>query len=175
MHEQPQSEGAAAQEPREQTYADTPIEPVTLERLTEIFDTQALEYRLEKQPVSETEEVEILRTGFINAGIALQVREDTLVVDSVWRGNIPAASAPQLVQVINDWNREHFAPTLRFFQGADEHLSASGVRELDITHGASRNQLGSFVLSSLDWILQSFDFLENEFPHLVHWEENLDD
>ena len=36
-------------------YPDTPVEPVTLERIGEIFASENLEYRLEEQPVSEEE------------------------------------------------------------------------------------------------------------------------
>ncbi|MGX1737691.1 YbjN domain-containing protein [Corynebacterium flavescens] len=150
---------------------DTPVEPVTLERVAEIFDSENLQYRIEEQPVDEDETVHILRTGFSNAAIALQLRNDTLTVDSVWRGTFATTEGPKLLSVINSWNQQSFAPTLRFFEGPDNTLAASGVRELDVTHGASRNQLGAFVMSTLDAILQSFSFLEEQYPALVTWEE----
>ncbi|MDU4730657.1 MAG: YbjN domain-containing protein, partial [Corynebacterium sp.] len=90
-------------------YPDTPVEPVTLERIGEIFESENLEYRLEEQPVGEDETVRILRTGFSNVAIAMQVRDDVLVADSVWRGNVPSSEGPSLLMVLNQWNQQHFA------------------------------------------------------------------
>ncbi|WP_408926864.1 YbjN domain-containing protein [Corynebacterium marquesiae] len=153
-------------------YPDTPVEPVTLERIGEIFESENLEYRLEEQPVSEEETVQILRTGFSNVAIAMQVRDDVLVADSVWRGNVPSSEGPSLLMVLNQWNQQHFAPTLRFFEAAENNLAVSGVREINIAHGLSRNQIGAFVMSTLDSMLQSFAFVEEHYPQLVTWEEH---
>ncbi|MFW0177392.1 YbjN domain-containing protein [Corynebacterium sp. MSK122] len=153
-------------------YPDTPVEPVTLERIGEIFESENLEYRLEEQPVSEEETVQILRTGFSNVAIAMQVRDDVLVADSVWRGNVPSSEGPSLLMVLNQWNQQHFAPTLRFFESAENNLAVSGVREINIAHGLSRNQIGVFVMSTLDSMLQSFAFVEEHYPQLVTWEEH---
>nr|WP_251068466.1 YbjN domain-containing protein [Corynebacterium tuberculostearicum] len=153
-------------------YPDTPVEPVTLERIGEIFASENLEYRLEEQPVSEEENVQILRTGFSNVAIAMQVRDDVLVADSVWRGNVPSSEGPSLLMVLNQWNQQHFAPTLRFFEAAENNLAVSGVREINIAHGLSRNQIGAFVMSTLDSMLQSFAFVEEHYPQLVTWEEH---
>lgn len=153
-------------------YPDTPVEPVTLERIGEIFASENLEYRLEEQPVSEEETVQILRTGFSNVAIAMQVRDDVLVADSVWRGNVPSSEGPSLLMVLNQWNQQHFAPTLRFFESAENNLAVSGVREINIAHGLSRNQIGAFVMSTLDSMLQSLAFVEEHYPQLVTWEEH---
>ena len=153
-------------------YPDTPVEPVTLERIGEIFASENLEYRLEEQPVSEEETVQILRTGFSNVAIAMQVRDDVLVADSIWRGNVPSSEGPSLLMVLNQWNQQHFAPTLRFFESAENNLAVSGVREISIAHGLSRNQIGAFVMSTLDSMLQSFAFVEEHYPQLVTWEEH---
>ena len=153
-------------------YPDTPVEPVTLGRIGEIVAPENLEYRLEEQPVSEEETVQILRTGFSNVAIAMQVRDDVLVADSVWRGNVPSSEGPSLLMVLNQWNQQHFAPTLRFFESAENNLAVSGVREINIAHGLSRNQIGAFVMSTLDSMLQSFAFVEEHYPQLVTWEEH---
>lgn len=153
-------------------YPDTSVEPVTLERIGEIFESENLEYRLEEQPVGEDETVRILRTGFSNVAIAMQVRDDVLVADSVWRGNVPSSEGPSLLMVLNQWNQQHFAPTLRFFESAENNLAVSGVREINVAHGLSRNQIGSFVMSTLDSMLQSFAFVEEHYPQLVTWEEH---
>ena len=148
------------------------VEPVTLERIGEIFESENLEYRLEEQPVGEDETVRILRTGFSNVAIAMQVRDNVLVADSVWRGNVPSSEGPSLLMVLNQWNQQHFAPTLRFFESAENNLAVSGVREINVAHGLSRNQIGSFVMSTLDSMLQSFAFVEEHYPQLVTWEEH---
>jgi len=153
-------------------YPDTPVEPVTLERIGEIFESENLEYRLEEQPVGEDETVRILRTGFSNVAIAMQVRDNVLVADSVWRGNVPSSEGPSLLMVLNKWNQEHFAPTLRFFESDENTLAVSGVREINVAHGLSRNQIGAFVMSTLDSMLQSFAFVEEHYPQLVTWEEH---
>ncbi len=153
-------------------YEDTEIKPVTIERIAEIFDNEGLEYRLEDQVVREGEPAEtIVRTGFLNAAIALQLRENTLVIDSVWRGDVPQTDGPGLLATVNGWNEEQFAPTLRFFEASADKLAVSGFREINIELGLSRNQLGSFIMSSLDAILQSFNYLENTYPALVTWED----
>ena len=122
--------------------------------------------------MSEEETVQILRTGFSNVAIAMQVRDDVLVADSVWRGNVPSSEGPSLLMVLNQWNQQHFAPTLRFFESAENNLAVSGVREINIAHGLSRNQIGAFVMSTLDSMLQSFAFVEEHYPQLVTWEEH---
>ena len=164
--EQPSNEQA--------TLPDTPVSEVSLERLGEIFEAQGLQYRLEEQDLGEDGTVHILRTGFSNAAIAMQVRENTLICDSVWRGSVPASEGPKILMVLNEWNTNNFAPTLRFFEAGENELAVSAVRELNITHGASRNQLGAFAMSTLDAMLQSFSWLEQQYPQLVTWEENND-
>ena len=42
---------------------------------------------------------------------------------------------------------------------------------MHIGDGASFNQLGSFVVTSIDATLQAFDFLKTTFPTVVNWEE----
>ena len=54
----------------------------------------------------------------------------------------------------------------------DNALAVSGARDLDLTHGASRNQLGAFVMSTLDAVLQSFEWIEQQYPQLVTWKEH---
>lgn len=157
-----------------QLHPDTPVEPVTLARVGEIFDAEKLQYRMENQPVSDEETIDILRTGFSNAAIAMQVRENTLILDSVWRGDVPAAEGPKVLTQLNQWNTEHFAPTLRFFETGEGSLAVSAVRELNISQGLSRNQIGAFVMSTLDAVVQSFTWLEQQYPELVTWEEHND-
>lgn len=166
-------EGAAADSAATpELYPDTEIAKVTPERIGEIFENENLEYRLEERAMTEGAAPEtIVRTGFVNAAIALQLREKTLVIDSVWRGDVPQSQGPQILAAVNQWNEGQFAPTLRFFEASGELLAVSGFREINTELGLSRNQLGSFIMSTLDAVLQSFNFLEQQFPELVTWEE----
>nr|WP_244977352.1 YbjN domain-containing protein [Corynebacterium lizhenjunii] len=179
---------------------DTPITAPTLERIGEIFTQQGLQYRIEEHPAPEAPEsadapdapaphdseseapaeesqapatLRVLRTGFSNAAIAMQIRNNTLVVDSVWRGQVPVSEGPHLLMINNQWNAEHFAPTLRFYEGQDHNQSlvVSAVRELHITPGVSRNQLGAFVMSTLNSVLEAFAWIEQHYPQLVTWED----
>lgn len=158
--------------PGQDTLPDTDIEPLTLERIGEIFEAQNLTYRFEEQPVADDEKVRILRTGFSNAAIAFQHRDNTLICDSIWRGEVPKEKAPEVLSLINQWNTDRFTPTLRFFEAADDHLAISGFRELHVGAGLTRNQLGAFTMSTLNAILESFSWLEEKYPELVTWEEH---
>lgn len=157
---------------------DTPVLEVEVGRLADIFDEQGLEYRIEEHNHPENPEnpaeaagtFKVLRTGFSNTVIAMQVRGETLIVDSVWRGQVPTSEGSTLLSLINQWNGEHFAPTLRFFESNENSLAVSAVREMHIGAGASRNQLGAFVMSTLNSILESFAWIESHYPQLVTWE-----
>ncbi|WP_342319815.1 YbjN domain-containing protein [Corynebacterium mayonis] len=138
------------------------VAPVDLEAVAAIFEAENLEYRIEGS---------LIRSGFVNAAIILTIDENLLVFEAAWRGDFPLDLASHVLFACNEHNQTHFAPTLRFFEKGQEHLAVSAVRTLDITHGASFNQLGSFLVSSIEATLQAFDFLAASFPTLVTWEE----
>ena len=77
-----------------------------------------------------------------------------------------------VLAVVNSWNPAQFAPTLRFFEQGEELLAISAVREADVSTGMTRNQLGAFLLSTLDAVLESFQSIEKQFPDSVTWESN---
>ena len=87
------------------------------------------------------------------------------------RGEFPVDTASQVLYACNEHNQTHFAPTLRFFERGEDTLAVSAIRTLNIAHGASFNQLGAFITSSVDMTLQAFDYLASTFPALVTWEE----
>ncbi|APT92456.1 hypothetical protein CPHO_05670 [Corynebacterium phocae] len=169
--------------PEPQILPDTPVIDVKIDRIEEILTEQGLKYRIEDAPApapngedkegeqSAETTVKVLRTGFINTAIAMQVRGDVLVIDSIWRGRIPSSEGPQVLQLINEWNSQHFAPTLRFFESPEQTLAISAVRELNVADGASRNQLGAFVMASLNALLEAFAFVEQKYPQLITWQE----
>ncbi|SDS01331.1 YbjN domain-containing protein [Corynebacterium timonense] len=149
-------------------HPDDPNAPaaVGLGAVAAIFDEENLEYRLDD---------EYLRSGFINAAIVVALDGDTLVFEAVWRGEFPVEMASQVLFACNEHNQTHFAPTLRFFENGPRHLAASAIRTMDVSQGASFNQLGAFVVSSIEATLQAFDYLAVTFPTLVTWEETHDE
>lgn len=149
---------------------DTPVEDVTLERVAEIFDAKSLVYRLEDVETPDGQTGTILRTGFSNAAIAMQIRDNTLVIDSLWRGAFPTTQGPQVLMLTNQWNQDNFAPTLRFFDSSAEELAVSAFREYHVGAGASGNQLDAFVMTTIDAILGAFEWVEKQHPELVTWE-----
>lgn len=136
--------------------------PVDLAAVAAILDEENLEYRVEG---------DILRTGFVNAAIVVALDGTDLVFEAVWRGEFPVEMASQVLFACNEHNQTHFAPTLRFFEKGPQHLAVSAIRTMDVSRGASFNQLGAFVVSSIEAILQAFDYLAVTFPTLVNWEE----
>lgn len=97
--------------------------------------------------------------------------DDQLIFESVWRGEFAPTDASALLFATNEYNQTHFAPTLRFFQSEENTLAITGIRTLDVSKGLSVDQLGAFVVSSIDATLQAFDFLAVSFPTAVTWEE----
>lgn len=134
---------------------------MTKESVAEIFAEENLEYRIED---------EIVRSGFINAAIVIAFDGNHLIFEALWRGEMPRDMAAEVLFAINEHNQTHFAPTLRFFE-TGEALAVSAIRTLDITHGASFNQLGAFIVSSIQATLEAFDYLATTFPASVTWEE----
>lgn len=151
----------------EQTTPDSgnAVLDVTADAVAAIFEEENLEYRVEGEG-----DARIVRSGFINAAIVVAQDTDHLVFEALWRGQIPRDAAAQLLFTINEHNQTHFAPTLRFFE-QDNHLAVSAIRSMDITHGASFNQLGAFIVSSIEATLEAFAFLGASFPAAVTWEE----
>ena len=148
------------------------IAEVTFERIGEILEAENLIYRHEEQDIPDGSTLQVVRSGFSNAAIAISVRQNTLIVDSLWRGQLSTSQAVDVLAVVNSWNQAQFAPTLRFFEQGEELLAISAVREADVSTGMTRNQLGAFLLSTLDAVLESFQSLEKQFPDSVTWESN---
>lgn len=137
------------------------VAAVTKESVAAIFDEENLEYRIED---------EIVRSGFVNAAIVVAFDDNHLIFEALWRGEMPRDMAAEVLFAVNEHNQTHFAPTLRFFESGDA-LAVSAIRTLDITHGASFNQLGAFIVSSIEATLDAFNYLAATFPASVTWEE----
>lgn len=152
---------------------DTQIAAVTPERVAEIIEAESLQHRLEDAPVPGSTDTQVLvRTGFINVAISFAVDGEHLTFDSMWRGTPTADQAPKILAAVNEWNLAQFTPTLRFFEASSGKLALSAQRQINITYGMSRNQIGAFVMSSLDAVNGCFGWLETQFPELVTWEDN---
>lgn len=151
------------------------VREVDVNDIARILDAENLEYRIEEIPAdleTDTPARTVLRTGFVNSAMVFAFDDGRLVFESVWRGEFSPADASSLLFATNEYNQTHFAPTLRFFQSDENTLVITGIRSLDATHGLSTDQLGSFVITSIDGTMQAFDFLAQSFPTAVTWEEN---
>lgn len=144
------------------------LAPVTPDAAAAIFREEELEHRVD-------EEQRTVHSGFVNTAIVVAIDGPRLVFEAIWRGSVPQDMASHLLFAVNEHNQTHFTPTLRMFESEDGVLAASAVRTFDIEHGASFNQLGAFLVSSIDATLQTFEYLETTFPTLVNWEDPHDE
>ena len=130
---------------------DTPVSAVTPERLSELLTEEGLQHRLEAAPATADEATTVVvRTGFINAAIALSIDGDYLVADSMWRGEVTKKDAPRLLAMVNEWNQTQYMPTLRFFE------SSAGLGHLTVQAVANRDTpviLAVVVISATAYIL----------------------
>ena len=138
------------------------VRDIALADVVAILEDESLEYRLEEA---------VLRTGFVNAAIAFTIEDHKLLFEAAWRGAFALADASSLLFATNEYNQTRFTPTLRFFQSDEDTLMITGVRSVDIGRGMSTNQLGTFVLTSINAAMEAFDFLAASFPTAVTWEE----
>lgn len=135
---------------------------MTASAVAAIFEEERLEYRIEGDAV---------RSGFVNTALVVAIDGPTLVFEAMWRGAAPKELASHLLLAVNEHNQTHFAPTLRMFESEGDALAVSAIRTLRVADGASFNQLGAFIVSSIEATLEAFGFLEASFPTLVTWED----
>lgn len=145
--------------------------PFDIEHVGQILEEEELDFRFEEAELP-TGTTRLIRTGFANAAIAFTVDDGDLICEALWRGEIPREEATRTLAVCNEYNQLQFAPTLRFYESGEHHIAVNAFRTLDISQGASFNQVGAYVMSTLDAIVGAFNFLEQQFPNLVTWEEN---
>lgn len=136
---------------------------VTLDRVAEIFQAENLEYIPEEEG--------LLRTGFPNAAVSLVIEGDYLLFDAAWRGTPPSGDAPIILGAVNEWNLTQMMPSLSFSEITEGSLNLRAHRGLYIGHGATRNQIGAFVMSAIENTRSCFHWLETQFPQYVTWEE----
>ncbi len=162
-------EGAAESSERHQ---DGPVKAVTPQRIADILAAEDLEFRMESAPVTADEApLTVVRTGFDNMALSFAVTDGRIFAEGLWRASIPVDNAAKLLHDVNYFNQMQITPTLRFFEGADGRLAVSGVRQIPVTTGLSRNQIGVFVLTTIEAFVRAFETLEQENPELVTWTE----
>lgn len=137
-----------------------------MERLTEILDAEGLEYRVKPQMVE---------TGAPNTALRFSLQADLLVAQGVWRGKLTATDAMTALLSCNSWNRNHLHPTLTLMATHPDNSSTptyaiAARRTLLITKGASRHQLGAFLVDTYGGILDAFSSVEKDCRQAVTWE-----
>ncbi|MDR7329423.1 YbjN domain-containing protein [Corynebacterium guangdongense] len=153
-------------------HQDGPVAAVTPERIAEILTAENLEFRLDSAPVGADEApLTVVRTGFDNMALTFAVTDGRIFAEGLWRASIPVDNAAKLLYDVNYFNQMQITPTLRFFEGADGRLAVSGVRQIPVTTGLSRNQIGVFVLTTIEAFVRAFETMEQENPELVTWTE----
>ncbi|AKK06035.1 Putative bacterial sensory transduction regulator [Corynebacterium mustelae] len=110
-----------------------------------------------------------ITTSFVDHTVFFQTKDDFLALDSVWRGMVPIAKTTRLLTLCNEWNTMHDAPTLQFQELGSDSLELQCRRSLRVVDGVSVNQLGAFVLTSLDAIMACWNYVAGELPYYMNW------
>lgn len=142
------------------------VKAFRLEAVAQILDDENLSYRSE-----EHDGTDVIRTGFINAAISFVEIDGGLTMEAMWRGAPATEQASLVLAAVNEWNLTQFTPTLRFFEMQENTLALNGLRQIPTSAGLSHNQIGAFVMSSLEATTAAFEWLEQQFPDLVTWKD----
>lgn len=137
------------------------VTPLSLNTVEDVLAQESLEY---------VRDGEMVRTGFINNSISLAICDDYLLARSQWRANVPTDQAAQLLAHVNEWNLTTLLPTVKFYETTDHNLRVTSHRALLVSEGASFNQVGAFVVSTIDAFVDLWNHFDVAFPHLVSWE-----
>lgn len=113
---------------------------------------------------------DMLHTGFINNSISLGISDGYLLARSHWRAFVPVDQAPQLLAHVNEWNLTALLPTVKFHETPERNLQVLSHRVLRVSEGASFNQVGAFLVSTIDAFVGLWNHFDVAFPHLVNWE-----
>ncbi len=154
------------------TAAPTPhdIKTFSLDTVTTILADENLDYRTEEHAGTD-----VVRTGFINAAISFVEIDGGLTMEAMWRGAPATEQASLILAAINEWNLTQFTPTLRFFEVQENTLAINALRQIPTSAGLSHNQVGAFIMTSLETATAAFEWLEQQFPDLVTWKDDHDE
>lgn len=142
------------------------IREFNLDAVAGILKDEKLDYRVE-----EIDGSKVIRTGFINAAISFMEIDGSLTMEAMWRGAPSTDAAAEVLAATNEWNLTQFTPTIRFFELNKGTLAINALRHVVVSSGMSHNQIGSFVMSSIEATVQCFEWLEQQFPDLVTWKD----
>lgn len=137
------------------------VGPLDLDVLETIFTQENLQY---------VRDEDMLHTGFINNSISLAISDGYLLARSQWRALVPVDQAPQLLAHVNEWNLTTLLPTVKFYETPEHNLQAISHRVLRVSEGVSFNQVGAFLVSTIDAFVGVWNHFDVAFPHLVTWE-----
>lgn len=143
------------------------IQDFTLNAVAGILRDEKLDFRIDEHDGSQ-----VIRTGFVNAAISFIELDGSLTMEAMWRGAPPTDQAAQVLAAVNEWNLTQFAPTIRFFELNEGTLAINALRHVVVSAGMSHNQVGSFVMSSIESAVQCFEWLKQQFPNLVTWKDD---
>lgn len=146
------------------------IQDFSLDAVAWILQDEKLDYSID-----EHDGEKVIRTGFINAAISFILLDGSLTMEAMWRGAPSTDAAAQVLAATNEWNLTQFAPTIRFFELNEGTLAINALRHVVVSAGMSHNQVGSYVMSSIESAVQCFEWLEQQFPDLVTWKDEHND
>lgn len=154
------------------TAANSPhdIKAFSLDAVAGILSDEKLNYRVE-----QLDGTDVIRTGFINAAISFVEIDGGLTMEAMWRGAPDTENASLVLAAVNEWNLTQFTPTLRFFELQENTLAINALRQITTSAGLSHNQVGAFIMSSLEATTAAFEWLEQQFPDLVTWKDDHDE
>lgn len=153
---------------------------VTIDRIAAILHDEGLEHVVEAIEIPGGQEgapahQEIARTGFVNQSIIFAVQDDYLVSTSLWRGHASTEFAARALAMSNEWNLNQILPGAHFYENAQGEIEFAARRALRCRDGLSTNQLGAFVVSTIDAFVGIWNHYEVSWPELKDWEDTTND
>lgn len=149
---------------------DNVLRPIDLERIAGILDAEGVEYVQETALDSAGENPRpVVRTGFVECSIVFYLDGDMVKVDAQWRGRPAATAAPQALAAVNEWNLTQLIPQLYFMEVAEGIIGFACHRSLNCTGGVSHNQVGAFVMTTIQAVMRCCGYLDQQFPSAVTW------
>ena len=111
-----------------------------------------------------------LLVGFTDLVVQFTVASDQLTATGVWRGTLPISASAQLLSACTTFNETQVFPTMGFERQGDT-LSVFLRRGTSVTYGLSYNQLGAWLISTLEQCGNAAHWLAQIFPDSVDWDD----
>lgn len=139
---------------------------VTAERIGEILHGEGLEFLVEQKEADTT----VARTGFINQSIVFVPGSAGTTAQATWRGRLSAEDAARGLAMVNEWNLHQINPIAFMLESESGEIAFGARRSLHSVGEVSTNQLGAFVVSSIDSFVGLWNYFESALPESVTWE-----